>query len=601
MQSKLSVRLALLFLVASLVPLVATAGMALNLMRDSLHEEAQRRHAEVAQLCASVVEVWLDSTSDKLLALAEVMRVDLLERQVRPGEPVSEEELISLQNRIAPLIDTNADWSKQAMPALELEFFQNVKEPEPQTDGKSQKVKNGAPSTHSYEGKMAVSNTQWMAQNDQPAVKQQVADRKGGRAASQLVQQPIEMGTVFCEANIEVIDGTPTLAMSAPVGDLGRNFGALVADIDFTELRDMLGKLAGDGVTIRVADELDTALFEMGSPSGELLSQRKNISKSGWSVTVAEELSRIEAPLDDMRRQTGMWIGAASILALLISVVLSAGITRPVRALTRAAEAMEAGDLSARTGFTGTDEIGQLAASFDRMATALDHLDNAKTEFVGNVSHELRTPLTSMRLSIANLMDGVVGELDERQQRTLARVQRELDRMIRMVSELLEMARLEAGMVEPTRIAVDLTELAEACAAVRRPEAAQREISIKIDGRGSAQVDPAMIRRVLDNLVDNALKFSPPGSCVSIVVDGARLRILDEGPGFEPETRSAMFEKFKQGQVQGAKHDGVGLGLAIVSRLVALNDGRIVIEDRPAGVTGASVLVELPAVPKVHA
>ncbi|MEM7515759.1 MAG: hypothetical protein AAF368_02390, partial [Planctomycetota bacterium] len=235
MQSKLSVRLALLFLLASLVPLIATAGLALELMRDSLHKEAQRRHAEVAQLCASVVHVWLDSTADKLLALAEVMRIDLIERQVRPGEPVGDSDLIQLQNQLAPLIDSNGSWKQQTFPALEMEFFPNVQKAEPQQRSKSKEA-----TTPLIARNMTVKNTQWSALNDQPEVQRQVMTRKGSRAASPLVQEPFVNGEVFCEPIISLIEETPTIAMSAPVGNLGGNYGALVADIDFTDLRDML-------------------------------------------------------------------------------------------------------------------------------------------------------------------------------------------------------------------------------------------------------------------------------------------------------------------------------------------------------------------------
>jgi len=586
MRSKLSVRLALLFLVASLLPLVAATVLALKLMRTSLHEEADRRHEEVAQLCGSVVEVWLDSTSDKLLALAEVMRVDLLERQIRPGEEVSEAAMISLQNRIAPLIDSNDNWKKQTIPALEVEFFYNRQGvPQP----KSKSGKNIEPP----HGNVNVQNRQWIAQNVQPAVQQQVASRKGGRAESPLVQQPMATGELYCEAVIEVIDGTPTLAMSAPVGAFESNFGALVADIDFTELRDMLGQLAGDGFTITVVDEAGTALFEMGSDGGEALSETRDIGSSGWEVTVAEQLSVIEAPLDEMRRQASLWGIAASLLAIVLSFGLSAGITRPVRVLQRAAEAMESGDLSTRTNLNRQDEIGQLAASFDRMANALDHLDTAKSEFVGNVSHELRTPLTSMRLSIGNLMDGVVGELNERQERTLGRVQRELNRMIKMVSELLEMAKLEAGMVDPIRLEIDLNQLANDCAAMRMASAQEREISIVVQGLGQALGDPAMVRRMLDNLLDNALKFSPDKGTVSITIEGSELRVSDQGPGFEAGQANEMFGKFRQGTIQGVKQGGVGLGLAIVARLAALNEGDVRIEERAPGETGASLILAL--------
>lgn len=400
----------------------------------------------------------------------------------------------------------------------------------------------------------------------------------------------MQTGVFVCEGNIQVIEGTPTLAMSAPVGDVGCNFGSLVAEVDFSELNTLLDRLVSDGVSVRIVDDAGTELCSIGTPAGDLISDSREIGETGWTVTVSEELERIEAPLRPVRQQFALWIGLATLLAVVFSLALSSGITRPVRTLQRAAEAMEGGDLSARSGLVRSDEIGQLATSFDRMATALDHLDAAKSEFVGNVSHELRTPLTSMRLSVANLLDGVVGELDDRQRRTLKRVKRELDRMMRMVSELLDMAKLEAGMVEPGRETVDLAEIADSCARNRRAEAERDGVQIRVSGSGAAFADPAMVRRIFENLLDNALKFSPRGGVVELEISKNSFRVSDQGPGFESES-AKMFEKFQQGSVQGVKNDGVGLGLAIVSKLVALNEGTVHIDDGAA--RGATVRVTL--------
>ncbi|MDF1798556.1 MAG: HAMP domain-containing sensor histidine kinase [Planctomycetota bacterium] len=586
MASKLSVRLAALFLLAALVPLAAAAGLSLGLMRESLHEGAERRHQDVATLVSSYVEVWLDSTRDKLQALGEVLRLDLVERDKLPGEPVTRDDLSQLQNVIGPLIDSNERWSKQAVPALELEFYENDRE----------LVAKGEPRGQS--AKMGVQNTNWMALNGQPDASAQNLSRKGGRADSDLVQVPQQTGVVYCEPVLEVIGSTPTLAMSVAVGEVGSNFGTLVADLDFTGLREDLSQLAGEGYAIRVQDEAGTALYEFGQLEGELMGTvvaLRGPGEAAWTVTVNEELARIEAPLVAMRRQTGIWLTIAALLAGVLSFGLSIGITRPVRALRRAAEAMGQGDLSVRSGLVRSDEIGQLAAAFDTMASALAQLDAAKSEFVGNVSHELRTPLTSMRLSVANLLDGVVGDLDERQQRSLARVQRELDRMIAMVTELLEMARIEAGIVEPAREAVDLRELLEAAGSARRADAELRQLAIVVDGAGSATADPALLRRVVDNLLDNALKFSGPGGSVELTAEGSALRVRDHGRGLDSSEAAQLFAKFHQGQADGVKNHGVGLGLAIVARLVELQGGSVAAVDLPAGESGACFLVRLPA------
>ena len=580
MTSKLSIRLALLLLFASLTPLIAAAVLSFELMRDSLHGEAERRHGEVAQLVGSFVDVWLDSTSDKLQALGEVLRLDLEERSVEPKDGISNMDLANLQNVLQPLLVTNERWSKQAVPALELEAYSNV----------------GVSERATVLQEVGPQNNGWMQTSASVQAKAQMQSRKGGRGSSDLVLQPQQTGFPFCEPNIELVDGIPTLAMSVAVGEVDRNYGTLVAEVDFTDLRLILDQLATEGMAIRVADDRDTALYTYGELEGEVLETKVVLGRKGWTVAVAEQLTEVEKPLGALRSQTMAWVAFAAVLALLLSIGISIGITRPVRALQRTAESMGRGELTARSGLKRNDEIGQLAAAFDQMAGALAVLDAAKSDFVGNVSHELRTPLTSMRLSVANLLDGVVGELEPKQRRTLDRVQGELDRMIFLVAELLELTRIEAGAVEPEPRSVDLTVLAKAGLEGIGPCAKQKGVSMGIEGEGWAMVDPTLLQRALGNLLDNALKFTSEGGRILVIVAPGRLVVQDTGPGFSDAELEAgsLFQKFQQGERDGAKNDGVGLGLAIVARLVQLVGGSVSAANRPAPKVGAVLTIELP-------
>jgi signal transduction histidine kinase len=209
------------------------------------------------------------------------------------------------------------------------------------------------------------------------------------------------------------------------------------------------------------------------------------------------------------------------------------------------------------------------------MAAALEGLDAAKSDFVANVSHELRTPLTAMRLSIANLLDGMAGEVDERARATLERLRRDAERMVSLVSDLLELARIEAGAVLPRKVACDLAALACECAAAVAPLADDKRISIEVKGEGIAEADPALLRRVVTNLLDNAVRFTPAGGRVAVVASGPELRVSDTGPGLNDPR---LFEKFVQGSQDGVKHRGVGLGLTIVKKLIDLHGGSVRLE-----------------------
>src|SRR5262249_23573111 len=154
-----------------------------------------------------------------------------------------------------------------------------------------------------------------------------------------------------------------------------------------------------------------------------------------------------------------------------------------------AARELEGGNFAARAALARADEIGRLGEAFDRMAAALSELDQAKSEFVANVSHELRTPLTSMKVSLANVLDGVLGELDPGGRVALERVQGELERLIHLVGQLLEMARLDAGALEPRFERVELAPLAREVVESLRPLAGERSVELAIEGDGAVRAD----------------------------------------------------------------------------------------------------------------
>jgi len=182
-----------------------------------------------------------------------------------------------------------------------------------------------------------------------------------------------------------------------------------------------------------------------------------------------------------------------------------------------------------------------------------------KGEFVSHVSHELRTPLTSAKVALANVQEGISGK------ESLGRVQEDLDRLIRMVNELLDVARLEAGLriaTQPT----DLGGLVRGAAESLRPLA---KVELRISGAGDVvDLDPARVQQILVNLVDNALKYAR--SRVDIEVRGREVRVTDDGPGVPPEHRERIFEKFARVQT-GPKPPGAGLGLSIARKLAQLH------------------------------
>ncbi|HEV3102991.1 MAG TPA: HAMP domain-containing sensor histidine kinase, partial [Candidatus Dormibacteraeota bacterium] len=209
--------------------------------------------------------------------------------------------------------------------------------------------------------------------------------------------------------------------------------------------------------------------------------------------------------------------GAALLLAVLLVLLVSLSLTRPLRKLADAAEDVAAGNYSRRVGIRGSDEIGTLGSAFDRMAEAVERARGIQREFLTNVSHELKTPLTSIIGFSQALVDGSI-KTDAERARAATVVHEESERVLRMAQELLDLARVESGSISLHITAVDLGGHLEQALAVVRPRADARELKVELDlpaGLPPVAADPERLHQILDNLIDNAVKYAPEGSKVS--------------------------------------------------------------------------------------
>ena len=294
-------------------------------------------------------------------------------------------------------------------------------------------------------------------------------------------------------------------------------------------------------------------------------------------------------------------------LALGVTQLLAVGMTSPLRAMTKAARQMAAGDYSGRIVTTSRDEIGDLSAAFNLMARDLAEVDRERRELVANVSHELRTPLTALSARLENMADGV--EVADQAGMELALGQTK--RLSTLVSDLLDLSRLDAGLTELTVSRVGLADfLAEA---VEDLADLQRDVAFTMAVEPPelvVEADLLRLRQLVTNLMANAMRHSPPGGVVHLhaYAVGAsdpdtdadplwRLDISDGGPGIRPADRDRVFERF--GTLAGNEGGGTGLGLAIARWVCVLHGGSVRFVDPPgdaaskAGV-GARVRVELP-------
>ena len=383
------------------------------------------------------------------------------------------------------------------------------------------------------------------------------------------------------------------------------NERVVVTDARGRVLADTAG-LAARGAFYATAQrpELRVALFE-----GRIASRRR------LSASLGADLLLVTVPVVDRERVVGAvrvsatttdveadvrgsWLRLAAIgfavvaVGLVLAWVLAAPLGRQVRRLADAAGQLGRGDLGARAPEEGPKELETLARSFNRMASALADSVESQRDFVANASHQLRTPLTGLRLRLEAIKDegGWTGE-------QAAKAEVELDRLSALVDDLLALAR--ASSSEAAGRTIELAEAAQDAAARWRAPAADagKRLALRTQGRPVVWADPTDVAHVLDNLIENAVRYAPPETEVSVEAaeagGGASLIVADGGPGIPEADRARVFERFYRGANGRQAGPGTGLGLAIVAELVRRWGGDVRLLDGP----GTRVQATFPRVP----
>lgn len=273
--------------------------------------------------------------------------------------------------------------------------------------------------------------------------------------------------------------------------------------------------------------------------------------------------------------------GVALLVALILVLLLSRSVTRPLSQLAGAAEDIAAGNYARRVGISGPDEIGLLGASFDRMAEGVEKARRVQRDFLANVSHELKTPLTSLIGFSQALIDGSL-KTEAEQRRAAQIVHEESERVLRMAQELLDLARVEAGTMSMHITTVDLAGQLEQELEIVRPRAVARELTLSSDiapDLPPVAADPERLHQVLGNLLDNAVKYAPTGTPVRVGAraDGSSVElIVSNATGDHRPDPERMFERFYRADVsRSVSAGGVGLGLAISRELTSAMKGRL--------------------------
>lgn len=310
---------------------------------------------------------------------------------------------------------------------------------------------------------------------------------------------------------------------------------------------------------------------------------------SGTTIRGALQLTYPMTMVTD--REHRIWLalalaGACILAAVaLVAFTLARWITRPLRTLERATDQLADGHLdNPPDAATGPPELRRLATSFTRTAMRLQHLLQAQHGFASEASHQLKTPLASLRLRLENFEP----YLDPRAHNSLEETIEEVERLSRMVHGLLALARLENTATTPEP--ADLDAVLADRAAMWESLAYEQHVTVAVTGPAAGRVwaIPGALEQIIDNLIANALRVSPPGTTITLArAPGAELHVIDQGPGMPHADRERAFDRFWR--APDSHNDGTGLGLPIVRHLVHASGGEITLDAAPGGGLDAHV------------
>jgi signal transduction histidine kinase len=342
----------------------------------------------------------------------------------------------------------------------------------------------------------------------------------------------------------------------------------ILADGEGRIVADSANKLVGQTVGKNWAEPV-ALIVQLGVPVGAVYTN---------PLGPADDPQR-EAFLASINRALLLAAGVAGLAAVLLTLVLSRRILRPVEALTAAAQRMEKGDLSQRVEVHSQDEIGELARAFNAMADGLARLEELRRNMVTDVAHELRTPLSNIRGYLEALQDGVVEPKPE----VIDSLHEEAMLLNRLVDDLRELTLAEAGQLKLERRPVAPADLVDRALEAARAQAEAKGIALQADlpeDLPLVDVDSQRIGQVLGNLLSNALTHTPPGGKVVVVARAKQLAVevsvSDTGEGIPLERLPYIFERFyRADRSRSRATGGTGLGLSIAKQLVEAHGGRI--------------------------
>lgn len=293
-----------------------------------------------------------------------------------------------------------------------------------------------------------------------------------------------------------------------------------------------------------------------------------------------------------------------SVIAFLFVAILTRRMVKPLNQMKNLAKRVASGEFGEKIAVKGEDEIADLSRSFNEMVTALKNLEQMRQDFIGNVSHELRTPITTIKGFVEGILDGVIPE--ERHTEYLTIVRDEVNRMNKLVNELLDLAKMQAGELKLNITVFDINELVRRCVISFQQMLIEKELNFNADFESEkifVRADKELIQRVVLNLLNNAIKFTPEKGTITVKTyvakEKAYVCVEDTGKGIPANELKYIFERFyKTDKSRSEDRVGVGLGLAIVRNIITSHNEEIKVESEEG--TGSRFIFTLRNVPEIE-
>ncbi|MEU9888739.1 HAMP domain-containing sensor histidine kinase [Sphaerisporangium sp. NPDC051011] len=340
----------------------------------------------------------------------------------------------------------------------------------------------------------------------------------------------------------------------------------------------------------------DVPILIIGSPL--LIVERDRTTRvSGIEVYTARSLLREQRSIDELAARAWLTGGGALAFAVVLALLATRGVLRPVRELGRAARLLGEGEMRTRIAVRGSDELAEVARTFNNTAAELERhvkqlrkMEADARRFVADVSHELRTPLAVLA-AVADVLDEEAARLPEPAGRAARLVSQETLNLTGLVNDLIEISRFDSGVAA---LALNEVDVAELVRATLRTRGWSEQVHTELPAAVTARLDPRRVDVILANLVGNALRHGEPPVSVRLSADPhwIALEVRDHGPGLDEAVLPHVFDRFYKASAARARSEGSGLGLAIARENVRLHRGDLTVTNAPDG--GAIFTLRLP-------